>query len=376
MSAPADQPAIQCFLSYARDDEAELTFIDEFKSALNHFAYSDRGRRVEVFVDHDSIGWGEEWRQRIRDSVSAATVFIPLITFQYLSRPMCREELMLFVEGAQKLGATELFLPVMVLGHRFISEDSDDPVAQRIAQRQAKDLRNAVLQGTQSATWRETMLDIANSLVDAVESAEEHLTRREASGQHPILEPDEPDEPDEIDEDAPGLHELDEAAADGLDEIRVLMENMMGLFEKVVAIVDYAMVELNTATDQHRKTAILFRFANDIKPLSEQIQTTGSRLEVRTTEIDGLLRNAWTLARDHGGTQTVESFRSSIATGVAALSDLDNAAESISEFLESLKPAEVMSVALRKAIRPMRKGVTSVLSAFLTMQSWRSITDN
>ena len=194
----------------------------------------------------------------------------------------------------------------MVLGHRFISEDSDDPVAQRIARRKYKDLRNAVLQGTQSATWRETMLDIANSLVDAVESAEEHLTRREASGQHPILEDVEPDEPDE---DAPGLNELDEAAADGLDEIRVLLENMMGLFEKVVAIVDYAMVELNTATDQHRKTAILFRFANDIKPLSEKIQTTGSSLEVRTTEIDGLLRKAWTLARDHGGTQTAESVK-------------------------------------------------------------------
>jgi hypothetical protein len=96
----------------------------------------------------------------------------------------------------------------------------------------------------------------------------------------------------------------------------------------------------------------MLRAANDVKPLSVDMEEIGSRLEVRIAEIDSLLRSAWSLARDHGGPEIAESVRNSIAT------------------------AEVMSVALRKAIRPMRKGVTSFRSTISTMRSWRSITDD
>lgn len=373
MPAPADQPPIQCFLSYAHGDEAELTFIDEFKAALSHFAYSDRGRRVEVFVDHDSIGWGEEWQQKIRDSVGTALVFIPLITVQYLSRPMCREELMLFFESAKELGVTELFLPIVVLGHRFISEDSEDPVAQRIAKRQFKDLRDAVLQGTESATWRTTMLAIANSLVDVVESAEERLTAREGTPERQVVVAA---GPIEIEDDTLGLEELGDAVTEASDEARELMEEMMRLLVKITGIIDPAVGQLNAAPDRRTKMAVLLDVANDVTPLSVEMEEVGSRLEVRTAEIDSLLRNAWRLARDHGGSEIAESLRSSIMSGVAEMSELENTEETISTFLESLKPAEVMSVPLRKAIRPMRKGVTSFQSAISTMQSWRSITDD
>ena len=58
-SALYEPPAIRCFLSYAHDDEASLGFVQEFKSSLQHFAYADSGRRVEIFLDWESIGWGK-----------------------------------------------------------------------------------------------------------------------------------------------------------------------------------------------------------------------------------------------------------------------------------------------------------------------------
>ncbi|MDQ2882688.1 MAG: toll/interleukin-1 receptor domain-containing protein [Actinomycetota bacterium] len=372
MPTPTDQPAIQCFLSYAHDDEAALTFINEFKTALNHFAYSDRGRRVEVFVDHDSIGWGEEWHQKIRDSIRTALVFIPLITMQYLSRPMCREELMLFVEGAQELGVTELFLPVVVLGHRSISEDSNDAVAQRIAKRQFKDLRDAVLQGTKSATWRTVMLDIANSLVDAVESAEESLTAKGGAAERELAVAV---GPGEIEDDTLGLEELSNAATEASDEVLGLMEEMTGLIEQVMGVIVPAADQLNAAANRQGATAVVLKVANDVKPISTQIEGVGSRLEVRTAEMDSVLRSAWILARDHGGPELAESVRNSIMSGAAGLLQLEDTEKSISEFLQSLRPTEVMSVPLRKAIRPMRMGVTSFQSSISTMRSWPSITD-
>jgi hypothetical protein len=347
MPVPEDQLAIQCFLSYAHGDEDTLSFIDEFKAALSHFAYSDRGRKVEIFVDHDSIGWGEEWRQRIHESARSASVFIPLVTMQYLSRPMCREELLLFVESAQDLGVAELFLPVVVLGHRFIAEDSQDPVAQRIAKRQYKDLRNAVIQGTESAEWRARMVEIANTLVDAVELAEDRLAARESAAEERRLS--NPGAIEDLAEDAPGLLELDEAAAAGVNEVRELLERVTTLLGQVMAVVQPATAELASAINMPEKNSALLRFANTLEPLSVEIGQVGLRLELRTTEVDRILRDAWAMARDHGGAETAESFRTSLRGATDSLSELEPIGGVISEFLTSLQPAEVLSVSLRKA---------------------------
>ncbi|MGH3522124.1 MAG: hypothetical protein ACRDU4_04665 [Mycobacterium sp.] len=58
----------------------------------------------------------------------------------------------------------------------------------------------------------------------------------------------------------------------------------------------------------------MLRAANDVKPLSVDMEAIGARLEVRMAEIDCLLRSAWSLARDHGGPEIAESVRNSIAT--------------------------------------------------------------
>jgi hypothetical protein len=59
----------------------------------------------------------------------------------------------------------------------------------------------------------------------------------------------------------------------------------------------------------------MLRAANDVKPLSVDMEAIGWRLEVRMAEIDCLLRSAWSLARDHGGPEIAESVRNSIEEG-------------------------------------------------------------
>jgi len=279
---------------------------------------------------------------------------------------------MLFFAGAQELGVTELFLPVVVLGHRSISEDSTDAVAQRIAKRQFKDLRDAVLEKTKSATWRKTMLDISNSLVDAVESAEEHLTARGGAAEREVAISG----PAEIEDDGLGLEELTNEATAASEEVLGFMEEMTSLIGQIMEVVSPAGDQLKAATNRSVATAVLLKVANDVKPISIRIEEVGSRLEVRTAEMDSILRSAWRLARDHGGPELAGSVRDSIMSGAAEMSQLEDAEKLLSEFLQSLRPTEVMSVPMRKAIRPMRKGVTSFQSAIATMQAWPTITDS
>jgi hypothetical protein len=54
---------------------------------------------LEVFLDRDSIRWGEEWRERIDSAVAGTTFFIPIVTPRYFLRKECRRELLSFWAG-------------------------------------------------------------------------------------------------------------------------------------------------------------------------------------------------------------------------------------------------------------------------------------
>lgn len=86
-SALEHAPPIRCFLSYAHEDDEVLHVAAALKRSLEYLAYAHRKRRVEVFFDHESIGWGHDWRESIRTNIEGALVFIPLITQSYLPAP-------------------------------------------------------------------------------------------------------------------------------------------------------------------------------------------------------------------------------------------------------------------------------------------------
>lgn len=82
------------FLSYARVDNDEFdAVVDRLKRDLSARFHATTGRRLEIFVDRESIGWGADWRSEIRTSVANATFFIPVISMRYFESKMCREEL-------------------------------------------------------------------------------------------------------------------------------------------------------------------------------------------------------------------------------------------------------------------------------------------
>ncbi|HEX3825979.1 MAG TPA: TIR domain-containing protein [Sporichthyaceae bacterium] len=120
----ADVGANRGFISYTRDDNDDFNrVVGELKRTLAGRFHAHTGRQLQFFVDRDSIGWGQDWRQRIRESVQAATVFIPVVTMRYFSSEMCREELLLFHSNARQLGVTELILPVTLAGADQITAD-------------------------------------------------------------------------------------------------------------------------------------------------------------------------------------------------------------------------------------------------------------
>ncbi|MCG8921410.1 TIR domain-containing protein [Lentzea sp. CC55] len=176
MTPPSDAPAIRCFLSYARQDDVVMDFVGPFAEALRHYAYADRGRALEIFLDREAIGWGDLVQPTLRAAVRSAAVLLPVLTRRYFDRPYCREELFLFHNQASADDVRGLLLPVVLLGEDHLTEDNPDLAVQIVVERRHHSVREAWIEGPNSPVWRRTMLTLASAIVDNVEAAERALT--------------------------------------------------------------------------------------------------------------------------------------------------------------------------------------------------------
>ncbi len=56
------------------------------------------GEDFEVFQDRDAILWGQNWKERIEDSLNEVTFLIAIITPSFFRSPHCRNELKRFID--------------------------------------------------------------------------------------------------------------------------------------------------------------------------------------------------------------------------------------------------------------------------------------
>ncbi|MEV6243754.1 TIR domain-containing protein [Lentzea sp. NPDC051838] len=316
-----DAPPIRCFLSYARQDDVVMGFVEDFRDSLRHYAYADRGRDLEIFVDREAIGWGALAQPEIRAAVRATTVFIPVLTRTYFDRPYCREELFVFYNQAFVDGVRSLLLPVVLLGHNHLTDYNPDLAVQIIVERQYRSVREAWLDGPSSPAWRRTMLDLAGELVDHVEEAERRL----------------------VTDATPHVPDAEEAVADierfGFDTNHVVevASEVLQQFQDVVAM---------AADDATRAEALL--------PGALQLRDTARAYERRVIEVDRLLR-AYPVRPGPDG---------------AALREF---ADAVEQLLARTARAELMSVPLRRPMIAFREGLTTLRSAVNMVTAWQEL---
>jgi len=136
-------PVPAAFMSYVRrDDQHENRRLTEFRERLSGEVGLQTGEEFPIFQDSNDIAWGEQWRQRIEESVNAATFLIPMLTPGFFRSQWCRAELERFLEREKQLGRHDLILPVYYADCPVLSDAAKreaDPLATIIAARQRAD---------------------------------------------------------------------------------------------------------------------------------------------------------------------------------------------------------------------------------------------
>src|SRR6184192_1630714 len=280
----SDQPAVQCFLSFTLEDDSFLNFVTPLKNSLEKFCASAHGRKIEVFVDRESIGWGEDWRTKIQDGLNAAMVFIPVISMNYFyESAACREELTAFYAKANELGLTQLILPLIALGHDLITGQSDDANIRIIEKLQYVDIKEAVLAGSGTAEWRRTMDLVADKLIRAIRSAEATLEQLKKCDQL-LLAGFAPEK------DGPGLQEYKEY-------LTKIGEQLERQFEAIGHSLDDLAEEMRQVTGDVAGLAAaaikarVVRAADTIRPMAVNIQQVGTDFEATVAETDSTIRS-------------------------------------------------------------------------------------
>lgn len=365
----AEQPAIRAFLSYSHADDDEFGVVEPLVKKLKAFVRAKSGRALEVFVDRESIGWGSDWRESISSSVEGATVFIPLLSANYLDSSPCREEFLAFHSKAETLGVTELLLPILLFGSALFAEGATDDVAQIAESLQYKQIEEPLLHGFDSPEWLQCTRDLAESLLAAIGRAETSLlaaskvstTAAESAGASS----------------APVSAEEEAGLAEIMERIEAATERMTAAAEKLTAAIEALgavparVGELSSEPNPKEVNAWAFRLATEFRDPSVALESGGRELFDATKSLDETLATLQRLTDSVNIPEFNESMHEGRRTVVTAFGDLREVAETMDELLTSMRPAEVLSVPLRKALQPARRGITAVRDSLQIIESWQ-----
>jgi cobaltochelatase CobT len=89
------------FMSYVHADD-KYGRLTEFRQYLSDEVRMQIGEEFPIFQDRD-IQWGQNWQERIEESLDEASFLIPIITPGFFNSPYCRSELEQFLEREKQL---------------------------------------------------------------------------------------------------------------------------------------------------------------------------------------------------------------------------------------------------------------------------------
>jgi F-box protein 11 len=164
-------------MSYVNvDDKHESGRPTQLRERLSGEVRMQTGAPFDIFQDRKDIAWGQQWQERINQSLDAVTFLIPIITPAFFRSDACRDELERFLKREEELGRGDLILPVYYVSCPVLQDKAKrehDKLAQIIAARQYADWRELRFEELTSPPVRKALAKMAEQIVAALERQQE-----------------------------------------------------------------------------------------------------------------------------------------------------------------------------------------------------------
>jgi len=173
------------FMSYVNEDDKYANGkITQFRKHLSSTVKAHRGEPFDIFQDRQDIAWGQQWQERINDSLDAVTFLIPIITPSFFNSTPCRDELERFLKREEKLGRGDLILPVYYIECPVLNDKEKlkhDPLAQIINAHQREDWRELCEYSFTTRKIRKALKKMAQQIMEALERSNLESSRAAAA---------------------------------------------------------------------------------------------------------------------------------------------------------------------------------------------------
>ena len=172
------------FLSYRHDDDKYLNggIVQLAHDIVDSYRFQF-GNSLNLFIDRESINWGDEWKKTLIQNIGSASIVIPAVTPQYIQSSSCRQELLAFNSRVGEGNGVRI-LPLLWQSIEGISSLSpSDPVWQIAQSHQhlsAEDLQYA---DTTSAMYKKKVADMARELHAVIEEQNSLLEKADTLAQ-------------------------------------------------------------------------------------------------------------------------------------------------------------------------------------------------
>ncbi len=129
------------------------------------------GEEFPIFQDRNDIRWGQNWKQRLDNSLDAVTFLIPVITPGFFRSKPCRDELARFLAREKSLGRSDLVLPVYYINCPTLNDEvkrAGDDLAQAIYEHQYADWRELRFEPFTAPEMRRQIAKLATQIGEAI----------------------------------------------------------------------------------------------------------------------------------------------------------------------------------------------------------------
>lgn len=272
------------FWSYAHEDNRldKGNIVTLAKNLSNEFSLNT-GRELELFLDCESLDWGNEWRKRIDGALANASFLMPILTPRYFQRAECRREALSFYGKAKSLGLEDLLLPILYAPVPDFDESNSDELISMMSRYQYVDWRGLRLEGPESVDYRKAVHQLSQRLISLESDINEKRLIQEIS---------------DAQDDAEAL--ADAGFLDIMEKIEILLpewtENLESRdvsYAQYVAVRDLYLPRLNrletTPGNAGPRFALTQRLAKEELPLAERYMREAEIYAKKSMELDPLM---------------------------------------------------------------------------------------
>lgn len=362
------------FWSYVHaDDDAEFGRIAALARDLVAQYEMLTGEAIELFLDRDSLAWGNAWKAKVDGSLASVAFFIPVISPRYFQSTECRRELRSFATQAQRLGLTELIMPLLYVDFAGLHvEQPTDELIDTVNRFHWEDWTQVRYLERESGEYRRRVVLLAERLsaanVEAAKASTDAMADKTAVA---IGEDDE----------APGLMDRIADAETALPEWSKTVERVGEIIVDLGRQMEEAQAAMEAADARGKgfvgRLTVARNLAHELSDPGDEVVSLGNDFVEKLNEVDSGIRAIIEMvAQSAQGdpeekAAIVEFFETIRGLAVSAHEGLD----SLDAFLTQMEPLERMSRDLRAPLRKFRQGLTLMLEARAISDEWVRLVD-